>query len=107
MRKKNKSQNLAGGENLLKEIQCMLVSQDMQQKNRARMSKIGGQHAHRFLSDPKLNEHKTIGEKFQRKQYTSLAVDLYKSKLSNNPMRNETKLLPIDEKENMPNYHTT
>ena len=22
-------------------------------------------------------------------------------------MRNETKLLPIDEKENMPNYHTT
>ena len=73
------------------------------------MVKVGGNQANRFLQDPKLNEHKIIGEKFQRKKYKSLAVDLYKSKLSNNPMRNETKLLAIgqastgfEQKENMP-----
>jgi len=45
------------------------------------MAKIGGSQALRFLNDPKLNEHKIIGEKFRRKQYSSLADELYKNKL--------------------------
>ena len=94
-KKKSKSGKLGGGENLLKEIQAMIISQDITRKNRAKMAKVGGQHALRFLNDPKLNEHKIIGEKFQRRKFQSLAVDLYKSKLSNNPMRNEIKLLPL------------
>ena len=107
MKKKAKSGNLSGGENLLKEIQAMIISQDITRKNRAKMAKVGGHHALRFLNDPKLNEHKTIGEKFQRRKFKSLAVDLYKSKLSNNPMRNEIKLLPLSpghatDKENVP-----
>ena len=65
----------------------MLTSQDIQRVNKRKMEKVGGQHAQRFLSDPKLNEHKVIGEKFTRKAFKSLAVDLYKSKLANNPMR--------------------
>jgi len=85
--KKGKSQPIGGGENLVKEIQAMIISQEMIRKNRDKMAKVGGHHAHLFLADPKLNEHKIIGEKFQKKPYTSLAVDLYKSKLQNNPMR--------------------
>lgn len=95
LKKKAKSGKLDGGENLLKEIQAMIISQDITRKNRAKMAKVGGQHALRFLNDPKLNEHKTIAEKFQRRKFQSLATDLYKSKLTNNPMRNEIKLLPL------------
>ena len=62
-KKKSKSGKLGGGENLLKEIQAMIISQDITRKNRAKMAKVGGQHALRFLNDPKLNEHKIIGEK--------------------------------------------
>ena len=42
----------------------MIISQDITRRNRAKMAKVGGQNAMRFLNDPKLNEHKTIGEKF-------------------------------------------
>ena len=90
--KKSKSKPLPveqSGENLVKEIQAMIISQELQRKNKAKLAQVGGHHAHRFLSDPKLNERKTIEEKFQRKHYTSLAVDLYKSKLQNNPMRQD------------------
>ena len=80
----------------------MIISQEISNKNKAKMVKVGGNQANRFLQDPKFNEHKIIGEKFQRKKYKSLAVDLYKSKLANNPMRTETKLLAIEQKENMP-----
>lgn len=79
-----------GGENLVKEIQAMIISQELQRENKAKMAKVNGNHpAHRFLSDPALNERKTIDKRFQRKQYSSLAVDLYKSKLSNNPIRQQ------------------
>ena len=82
----------------------MIISQDITRNNRDKMAEVGGQHALRFLNDPKLNEHKTIGEKYQRRKYQSLAIDLYKNKLTNNPMRNEIKLLPLSpgyDKENM------
>ena len=57
------------------------------------MAKLGKQHAHLFLSDPRFNERKTIEERFQRKPFSSLAVDLYKSKLQNNPMRTDPQQL--------------
>lgn len=59
----------------------MIISQELQRRNKTKLAAVGGQHAHRFLSDPRLNERKTIEEKFQRRQYTSLAADLYKAKL--------------------------
>ena len=62
--KKGKSMPVDGGENLVKEIQAMIISQEMIRKNRAKLAKVGGHHAHRFLADPKLNQHKIIGEKF-------------------------------------------
>ena len=89
--KKNNSANI-GGDSLVKEIQAMIISQEIKTKNQRKLAKIGGQHAYRFLSDPKFNEHKTIDEKFLKKGYESLAVQLYKNKLQNNPIRNEVKL---------------
>ena len=59
----------------------MIISQELQRRNKAKLAKVGGQHAHRFLSDPRLNERKTIEERYQRRQYTSLATELYKAKL--------------------------
>lgn len=53
--KKGKSMPVDGGENLVKEIQAMIISQEMIRKNRAKLAKVGGHHAHRFLIDPKLN----------------------------------------------------
>ena len=61
------------------------------------MASVGGTQALRFINDPKLNEHKIIGEKFKKKPYKSLAVELYKNKLQNNPMRavEPTSIPPI------------
>lgn len=75
LRKKVKSATI--GENLLKEIQAMIISQEIKTNNKQKLASVGGSQAHRFLNDPKLNEHKIIGEKFKRKTFKSLAVDLY------------------------------
>lgn len=73
----------------------------------------GSIKAQNFLNDPKLNEHKIIGAKFQRRQFKSLAVELYQNKLQNNPMRSNAEVSRLatalsnkqsvaTEKENMP-----
>lgn len=84
----------------------MIISQEMQTSNKNKLASVGGSQAHRFLNDPKLNEHKIIGEKFKRKTYKSMAVDLYQKKLQNNPMRYESGMGNAANKENMPTIYS-
>lgn len=104
---KSKPLSIDKSASLVKEIQAIIISQELQTKNRRKLAKLGKQHAHQFLSDPKLNEHNTVDEKFQKKPFTSLAIDLYKSKLLNKPLRQESAVILAEaaahDRENVPN----
>lgn len=104
-KKKSKSTHGTSATDLLKDIQAMIKQQEINTKNRNKL-RVGGAFANNFINDPSLNEHKTIDEQFKRRDFKSLAIELYQSKVQTNPMRLDDKALAQLNKENAGNMTT-